>query len=322
MREIECRTSEVIMVSHPRQVYQPQPGESRCGQGCYAGDAMVVVCAFCWGVAAVIGAVGVSPDPAAHPWPNSSGQPLEERVAPPPGCIRVAQEPGRFGVWLRRLPLRPGRPPVNLYDGRPKVNQEAHEAVVAIDVGRSDLQQCADAVIRLRAEWLWERGCEDAIAFHFTSGDLARWTTWKDGWRPRVSGARVTWAATARPDGSYAAFRRYLDTVFAYAGSLSLSRELDRVLDPLQIEPGDVFVQGGSPGHAVLVVDVAENADGVRWFLLVQSFMTAQEVHLLRNPATVGSPWFPASASGELVTPEWTFRFTDLRRFPPVECTW
>ncbi len=276
--------------------------------------------AFCWVLAAVAGAAGVSADPAVHPWPGSDGQPLEERVAPLPGCARVALEPGSFGAWLRRLPLRPGRPPVHLFDGRRKGNQEAHEAVVAIDVGRGDLQQCADAVIRLRAEWLWERGCEESIAFHFTSGDLARWAAWKNGERPRVSGSRVTWEATARPDGSYAAFRRYLDTVFTYAGSLSLARELERVPDPKQVEGGDVLVQGGSPGHAVMVVDVAADAHGARWFLLVQSYMPAQEVHLLRNPATPGSPWYPAAPSGELVTPEWTFGFTDLRRFPPAEC--
>ncbi|MGV8042575.1 MAG: DUF4846 domain-containing protein [Thermoanaerobaculaceae bacterium] len=269
---------------------------------------------------AIAGALGASADPVVHPWPDRDGQPLEERVVPPPGCARVALEPESFGAWLRRLPLRPGRPPVHLHDGRLKGNQEAHAAVVAIDVGRGNLQQCADAVIRLRAEWLWSRGCEEAIAFQFTSGDLARWLAWKDGVRPRVSGSRVAWVSTARPDGTYESFRRYLDTVFAYAGSLSLARELERVPDPRQVEPGDVFVQGGSPGHAVLVVDVATDAHGARWFLLVQSYMPAQEVHLLRHPATPGSPWYRAAASGELVTPEWTFRVTDLRRFPPVEC--
>lgn len=281
---------------------------------------MTLLRAFALVLAAGAGAAGASAEPAVYPWPDSEGQALEERVAPPPGCVRVALESGSFGAWLRRLPLRPGRPRVHLWDGRLKANQEAHEAVVAIDVGRGNLQQCADAVIRLRAEWLWGRGCEESIAFHFTSGDLARWLAWKGGERPRVSGSRVAWAATARPDGSYASFRRYLDTVFAYAGSLSLARELARVPDPTRVEPGDVFVQGGSPGHAVLVADVAVDSSGARYFLLIQSYMPAQEVHLLRNPAHPDSPWYPAAAAGKLVTPEWTFRFSDLRRFPHVEC--
>jgi hypothetical protein len=82
-----------------------------------------------------------------------------------------------------------------------------------------------------------------------------------------------------------------------------------------------VFIQGGFPGHAVLVADVAEDARGRRAFLLVQSYMPAQEVHVLRNPAAPASPWYTARSSGVLETPEWVFRFADLRRFPaPRSC--
>ncbi|MCU0292293.1 MAG: DUF4846 domain-containing protein [Thermoanaerobaculaceae bacterium] len=255
-----------------------------------------------------------------HPWPDAGGRPLEERLAPPEGCGRVPAAPGSFAAWLRRLPLRPGRPPVHLFDGRLKGNQEAHEAVVAIDVGRRDLQQCADAVIRLRAEWLWSQGREDAIAFRFTSGDLARWTAWRAGERPRVEGSRVRWVPGAATDGSYQSFCRYLDLVFTYAGSASLARELVPVSEPARVEGGDVFIQGGHPGHAVLVVDVAERGDGRRVFLLAQSYMPAQEIHVLRNPAAGGSPWYAAAGTGELVTPEWVFRTSDLRRFEAPAC--
>lgn len=261
--------------------------------------------------------------PAPYPWrpqPSASNS-LAERIAPPPGFRRIAAEPGSFGEWLRGLPLQPGRPQVRLFDGRLKGNQEAHHAVVAIDVGARDLQQCADAVMRLRAEYLYARGCEADIAFRFTSGDRAAWSDWRAGMRPRVNGNRVTWRQAAAADGGHASFRRYLDTVFTYAGSASLEKELARVADPARVESGDVFIQGGFPGHAVLVVDVAENAAGERMFLLAQSYMPAQEVHILRNPAAGGSPWYRAQVSGTLPTPEWRFRHEDLRRFPrPRTC--
>ena len=265
-------------------------------------------------------AADAQPAPVLHPWPDATGVPLEERLAPPEGCARVPAAPGSFAAWLRRLPLRPGRPPVHLHDGRLKGNQEAHEAVVAIDVGGRDLQHCAAAVIRLRAEWRWARGCEDAIAFRFPSGDLARWTAWRSGARPRVAGSRVRWVTGATAAGSSPSFRRYLDVVFTYAGSASLAGELQPVSDPLGVVGGDVFIQGGHPGHAVLVVDVAVDSAGHRIFLLAQSYMPAQEIHILRNPAGGGSPWYDAARAGELVTPEWVFRHSDLRRFPASTC--
>ncbi len=258
------------------------------------------------------------PAPADYAWlqPGVPGGTLAERIAPPPGFRRAPAAPGSFAAWLRGLPLHPARPPVHLFDGRLKGNQEAHHAVVRLDVGARDLQQCADAVMRLRAEFLRDRGCDEDVAFRFTSGHRAAWTDWRQGLRPRIAGNQVTWRSVAAADGSYASFRRYLETVFAYAGSASLSRELERVDDPARLAAGDVFVQGGFPGHAVLVADVAEDGRGRRAFLLLQSYMPAQEVHVLRNPADPAFPWYTARSQGALKTPEWEFRYEDLRRFP------
>ena len=94
---------------------------------------------------------------------------------------------------------------------------------------------------------------------------------------------------------------------------------MPRVLNPEKVEIGDFFLQGGQPGHAVLVVDVAENNHGDRAFLVAQSYMPAQSRHILLNPST-GSPWYLAKPSGALVTPEWHFVYEDLRRFSPKGC--
>jgi hypothetical protein len=81
---------------------------------------------------------------------------------------------------------------------------------------------------------------------------------------------------------------------------------------------GDVFIKGGFPGHAVLVADLAENkATGEKRFLLVQSYMPAQDIHVLKNPKTEdGSPWYSARIADQLVTPEWVFLKSALRRWP------
>lgn len=222
---------------------------------------------------------------------------LDQRIAPPPGFTRVAVPEASWAAWLRGLPMKPAGAPVLIFTGARKWRQDAHVAVVDIDVGKRDLQQCADAIMRLRAEWLFSADRKKDIRFNDTEGK-------------RLS-------FSARRSSDYASFRKYMDYVFAYAGTYSLERELKPA--PLEaIAIGDVFIKGGFPGHAVLVADMAENTvTGEKRFILLQSYMPAQEMHVLKNPhAADGSPWYPAAFDGELVTPEWTFAAGSLRRWP------
>ena len=130
-----------------------------------------------------------------------------------------------------------------------------------------------------------------------------------------MTGNKTEWVQTAAASDSYDTFWKYLEFVFSYAGTLSLSKELKAVpMADMQI--GDVFIRGGSPGHAVIVVDMAADDSGKKVFLLAQSYMPAQEIQILKNPAnTDGSPWYALDNSEEIVTPEWTFATTDLKRF-------
>ncbi|HHG85490.1 MAG TPA: hypothetical protein ENJ82_12155 [Bacteroidetes bacterium] len=244
-------------------------------------------------------------------------QGLQNRIKPPKGFKRKAVEKGSFAAWLRGIPLKPGKPPVMLYNGMQKGNQETHFAVIDMDVGKRDLQQCADAVMRLRAEYLYASQQVAAIHFNFTSGDVCAWSKWKQGFRPKIRGNKVTWSKTAQASNSYKTFRSYMNIVFNYAGTSSLEKEMERVPRVTSLKIGDVFIRGGFPGHAVLVMDVAEHPEtGEKVFLLAQSYMPAQEMHILVNPMDSElSPWYAADFVGELNTPEWTFSQDELRRF-------
>ena len=253
-------------------------------------------------------------DQSVHPI-DTAGQEIATRFNTPYGFTRVELPEQSFGTYLRKLPLKPEGSPVFLHNGSQKWNQNAHAAVVNLDVGSRDLQQCADAVMRLRAEYLWQLESYNDIHFNFTNGFPAPYQRWRNGERISVDGNDVRWVNRNRPDHSYEGFRRYLNMVFAYAGTLSLADELEpkAIVD---IAVGDVLIQGGSPGHAVIVVDKAINeVSGEIIVLLAQSYMPAQDIHVLKNPSR-SDPWYLISAETQSIrTPEWSFTAQDLKRF-------
>jgi hypothetical protein len=260
-------------------------------------------------------AAGLAPAHAQEWLEPAQRDNLIKRFAPPQGFRRVAVPDGGFGAWLRALPLKPAGAPVLLYNGQPRGTQGGAAAIVDIDVGRADLQQCADAIIRLRAEYLRASGRAHALAFRFTNGERYAYADYLAGRRPTPRGNSITWAATRSSGDTRAAFRAWLDIVFTYAGTLSLARELTRVSDATTIEPGDVLIQPGSPGHAIIAVDVAER-DGTRVAMFAQSFMPAQSIHVLRGP--LAGTWYAIASDTAIDTPDWRFAAADLRRFPPV----
>ncbi len=231
---------------------------------------------------------------------NKSGQTIEERFLPPSRYERIAIEENSFEHYLRTLKLKPLGTPVYYYDGSFKTNYNVYISVIDMDIDKQDLQQCADAVMRLKAEYLYQKKKYPAIHFNFVS----------DG-KPRF------YTKYANGDYSYKKFRKYMRYIFAYANTSSLYDELLPVKNIEEMNTGDVFIQKGSPyGHAVIVVDMAINkATGKKVYLLAQSYMPAQETQILINPMdTTISPWYNLDTT-TIYTPEWTFKPTDLRKF-------
>ncbi|AEM73654.1 DUF4846 domain-containing protein [Caldicellulosiruptor acetigenus] len=246
---------------------------------------------------------------------NSHGKTISERIKIPKGYERVEVPRGSFAEYLRNLPLKPHGTKVRYYNGEEKPN-DVYVAVIDIDVGTRDLQQCADAVIRLYSEYLYKNRQYDKIHFNFTNGFRADFKKWMQGYRIKVEGNKAYWVKKTGYCDDYACFRKYLDMVFAYAGTLSLSQEMKRIpLKDLQI--GDVFLKGSDPGHCVIVVDMAQNTKtGEKIFLLAQSYMPAQDIHILKNPANEdGNPWYSINFGDVLITPEWQFTKDQVYRF-------
>ena len=211
----------------------------------------------------------------------------------PGGFERVAADPGTFGAWLRNRELKKNKT-VYLYNGQPKYNQTAQFAVLDISTGDKDLQQCADAVMRLRAEYFFEKKAFDSIVFFDNNSTAYHFS----------------------PPYNRENFSIYLSRVFGMCGTASLSKQLKHVGSISEIKIGDVLIRGGSPGHAVIVMDEATDGSGRKIYMLAQGYMPAQDIHVLKNPLYgFLSPWYLVNDRPLIQTPEYTFYATELKRW-------
>lgn len=263
---------------------------------------------------------------------NYSGQVLEKteflnidhskstiitRFDPPTGFVWVKEVPGSFSDYLTKFPLHPVNFPVRYYNLVPIEKQNHHASILKIEVGNKDLQQCADAWMRLYAEYLWKNKRFDDIKFEFTSKQMFSWNDYKNGVRTKEDGEFVIFFNTPEKSDTYKNFRNYLNVVFNYAGTISLDRESLPVISNDDIKSSDIIIKPGSPGHTVIVVGVSRDLKGKKLYLLAESFMPAQDVHILVNHRKPNiSPWYELDInSPETVTAKYIFRPTSIKRF-------
>lgn len=242
------------------------------------------------------------------------GDTLAERIAVPRGYERKEAAKDSLMYFLRNYKLLPAGSRVHLFDGSEKSNQKAHVAVFDLPIENYDLQQCADSVMRVYGEYYYSIGAYDKIAFRFTNGFLAEYSKWREGYRIVVDGNDVKYEKSAEPDASYEGFVAYMKKVFTYAGTLSMESEAKKI-EAKDMEVGDVFLNGGSPGHVVMIVDMCINAEGKKAVLLAQGYMPAQQFHILKNPAHEENPWYyEEEITYPFHTPGYTFNEGALKR--------
>lgn len=260
----------------------------------------------------------IDTSPYIFPWKTSYdySQALLNNVIIPEDYQRISTDKNSFQSWLNHLPINLKDNKVYLFNGEEKYNQQAQYKVLDIDVGNKDLQQCADAVMRLRAEYLYASNQFEKIHFNYTNGVNISFSKWSSGFYPSLKGNKVVWTNSSN-NKSYESFKKYINNIFMYAGTSSLEKEMKSIALK-DIEAGDVLIKGGFPGHAVIVLDVVVNNEtNDKCFLIAQSYMPAQNIHVLNNPNNDNlSPWYSIKECIDVIeTPEWTFYPNQLKRF-------
>ncbi len=228
-----------------------------------------------------------------------------------------------YSQWLLNLELFPEGHDVRYYNGMLKSNaSRINVGVLKMDLvgtfnsnGKevsADLQQCADACMRLWAEYLWEKKQYSKIHFKGGNGFVYEYAKWAEGYRVHFDKSwHASWRKDAQPDYGYNCFRKYLSLVFMYCGTLTLAHELKKIA-ATDVRPGDILIYGGSPGHALTVMDVLRNKKtGQLRVMFSQSYMPAQEIEILTSPDDDYAPWFTIDIEHKpwVNSPQWYFDF-------------
>lgn len=269
-------------------------------------------------------AAASAPDASRYAWlgDERAKQPpavdtLLSRFATPPGYERVALEPGSFGDWLRTLPLAARDTPVVNFRGDVvhPADDEYLAAVVAIDIGTIDLEQSPDAVLRLHAEWSWSVNRARDLTYRGAKHLEMPFSRWLKGDRLIASDTGAAWVPRAKPsEPEHAELRAFLDGVFTWANSTSVATHATPV-SAEDVAPGDFFIHVRSPGHALIVLDIAHKKSGERLALLGQALNPAQSIHVLRPGRKTA--WFSLRPPKPILTPyTQEFPWSGLRRLP------
>ena len=172
-----------------------------------------------------------------------------------------------------------------------KPNQSAQYAVIDIPIGTKNLMQCADVIMKLRAQYLFEKQQFSMIEFFDNNGKFYQF------------GSPFTQTH----------LDQFLEIVFGACGTASLSKQL-HYKNIQEALPSDVLIRGGFPGHAVLIIDKAINEKGDAIYLLLQGYMPAQDMHILKNPNNLSlSPWYQFKTTHSIYTPEYVFKTNELK---------
>lgn len=219
------------------------------------------------------------------------GMTLESRIQTPAGYERTEVDSNSLAAFMRTYPMKKNGAKVKLFNGQPAENQTAHAAVFKLPLERTNLQQSTSSVQRVVAEYLWKQEKYDQISFQFGNGFKADYIRWREGYRISHTASGTVWVEQGAYDVSYENFQKYLQAVFLKTSSATLEKESEKTTLS-KLKAGDVFVKSGTGGHVVMIVDVCENAEGKKAFLLAQGGAPAQQFHVIKNPAHEKDPWY------------------------------
>lgn len=192
-------------------------------------------------------------------------------ILPPKGYSIIKYEQGSYAFYIQNLNLKSDK---TVLTYQKKDISSSYNVFHVIDMPllfKSDLEQCADYVMRLWAEYHKENKILNKLYLFDYTGKKKLYY-----------------------DASYGSFNNYLLKIFNYSNSYSLKAGC-KVIDVKVLRPGDMIVQNnnGGIGHVSIILNIASNKNNEKLYLVGYSFMPAQEIHIEKAVDQFGvDGWF------------------------------
>jgi hypothetical protein len=254
---------------------------------------------------------------------NHIGNTIATRYYADKGYVLDVPEKGSFEYYLNNLPLLPLSAKAHNYAG--EICHVGYNCgVVDCDFGMKKEEQCADAIIFLRANYLYKNKEYSKIHFCLTNGFNVSYVKWAEGYRVKVSGNKTSWYRMSRARSDYGSetFKKYLAFVYYYAGTYSLNHELKSVPQWNDAHIGDIIIDGGFPGHAEIIVAIERNKvkkNDIK-VITAEGYTPAQQIEIVNPFYNSDSPWTNLGDVNDVTrlnfsNSTYTFKAQKLKRF-------
>jgi hypothetical protein len=231
---------------------------------------------------------------------KSSTNTILSTFNPPNGYKKLNIVKNGFSDWIRNLPLKPSKSDV--LDFRGKIFKSKNDTTVAAVIDWSirgkRLEQCMDLLVRFYAEYLWENKEHRKLALPLPGKQLLKWSEWEKGFRPKFSGINFDLIKSEKYNPTKSNFNIYLNLIFAESHTQQFYYAYPAIKRQ-EVQIGDFIVKRGVKGHAVMIVDLAQNENGELIALIGQGDTPACEFYLLNYKKN--QPWFPLDFSKEVI---------------------
>ncbi len=256
-----------------------------------------------------VAAIDDEPDVASDDAATTEEGATDTKAAPRSNDLAA---PLDIEAFMRSLPVKEDGAKTMYYTTSPKENQDAHCAVLNLYLDGNNLQQFASSIMRLYAEYFWTNKDYANMKFMMVNGFTLDFDRWANGERVSFNDNAAQWTAGSKVADDYDALNDYLAMYFAYSDKNVLLKSSDKIKIE-NISVGDYFINTDS-GALAMVVDVAEDGNGDKCFLLAAGGNPGQDIEILKNDAHEnGDPWYYLSEiKDEVKTPEFTFKSRSL----------